>query len=107
GGGGGGVGGHGEMGGGGVGEAGGGSCEEEERVHAYGIKRPRQPREIRHHSVDPDRIGIEMKERPAAELGHRVDHAAAGAEKLSAPVGGVNCGARRVGRGLSVVAARV
>ena len=51
-----------------------------------GPERGGEPFEIGLHAVDPDRVGIDVEERLAAEQRQRLDDAAAGAEQLVALV---------------------
>ena len=77
------VGGHREIAAAGIAGGGRGRRHQQQRVHARGVERGREPLEIGHHAVDPDGVGIDQEERPAAELRHRLDRAAGGAEQLA------------------------
>ena len=62
-------------------------ASEEQRIHASGIEGRREAAEIGLHPVDPDGVGVDVKERTLAKLRQRLDHTSAGAEKLVALVG--------------------
>ena len=61
--------------------------QEEQRIHASGIEGRREAAEIGLHPVDPNGVGVDVKERTLAKLRQRLDHTSAGAEKLVALVG--------------------
>ena len=56
-------------------------------VHRLRIESFGHAREVRPHAVEPDRVGIDQKERRFAELRQRLGDAAAGAEQFAALVG--------------------
>ena len=69
-----------------VADAGRGRGEQQQDVHAGGIERSREPRQVRRHALDPQRVGIHVQERLGSEPFQRLHDAAAGVEQFAALV---------------------
>ncbi len=62
----------------GIADAAGRRRQQQQRIHVGRVERLCQPLEIGLHAVDPERVGVNVNERLAAESVKRLDHAAAG-----------------------------
>ena len=70
-----------------IADAGRGRREQQQDIHAGRDRTRREPREIRRHALDPERVGIHEEKRRVAEQRQRLDDAAAGIEQFAALVG--------------------
>src|ERR1700730_6435498 len=60
-----------------------GRCDQKQRIHADRIKAFGQQTKIGLYAVDPDRVGIDVKERITAQQRQGLDHSAGSAEQLA------------------------
>ena len=65
-------------------------AKQQQRVHRLRVEGIRQTGQIGFSAIDPDGVGIDVKERSVTKLRQRLSDSAAGSEQQSALVGNCN-----------------